>query len=118
MKAMLELTPRLSSDGREFKFAEGAQTKGNARKTSGSYYTPDSLVQVLLDSALDPVLDRVESESEDTISGLLGSDQSLIPRAVPAIFFWPLLVASPNGLYGSGCGDIHYRTGSASRRPA
>jgi hypothetical protein len=71
-ESLLELTPRLSSDGREFKFAEGAQTKGNARKTSGSYYTPDSLVQVLLDSALDPVLDRVESESEDPICGLLG----------------------------------------------
>jgi hypothetical protein len=70
-ESLLELTPRLSSDGREFKFAEGAQTKGNARKTSGSYYTPDSLVQVLLDSALDPVLERVESESEDPIRGLL-----------------------------------------------
>jgi hypothetical protein len=71
-ESLLELTPRLSSDGREFKFAERAQTKGNARKTSGSYYTPDSLVQVLLDSALDPVLDRVESESEDPVRGLLG----------------------------------------------
>jgi hypothetical protein len=30
--------------------------KGNARKTTGSYYTPDSLVQVLLDSALEPVV--------------------------------------------------------------
>lgn len=70
-ESLLELTPRLSSGGREFKFAEGAQTKGNARKTSGSYYTPDSLVQVLLDSALDPVLDRVESESEEPIRGLL-----------------------------------------------
>jgi hypothetical protein len=71
-ESLLELTPRISPDGREFKFAEGSQTKGNARKTSGSYYTPDSLVQVLLDSALDPVLDRVESESEDPVRGLLG----------------------------------------------
>lgn len=29
---------------------------GNERKTSGSYYTPDSLVQCLLDSALEPVI--------------------------------------------------------------
>ena len=28
----------------------------------GSYYTPDSLVQALLDSTLDPVLDRAEAE--------------------------------------------------------
>ncbi len=29
---------------------------GNERKTTGSYYTPDSLVQCLLDSALEPVI--------------------------------------------------------------
>ena len=33
------------------------QAAGNERKTSGSYYTPASLVDCLLDSALDPVLD-------------------------------------------------------------
>ena len=33
------------------------QAAGNERKTSGSYYTPSSLVECLLDSALDPVLD-------------------------------------------------------------
>ena len=33
-----------------------AEFAGNERKTSGSYYTPDSLVQCLLDSALDPVV--------------------------------------------------------------
>ena len=51
------------ADGRGFAFAEGAETKGNERKKTGSYYTPDSLVQALLDSALDPVLDRVEERS-------------------------------------------------------
>ena len=60
-ESLLELTPRLPIDGRGFAFAEGAETKGNERKTTGSYYTPDSLVQALLDSALDPVLDRVEA---------------------------------------------------------
>lgn len=64
-ESLLELTPRLSADGRAFSFAEGAETKGNQRKTTGSYYTPDSLVQALLDSALDPVLDRIEAESDD-----------------------------------------------------
>ena len=70
-ESLLELTPRLGLDGREFRFADGTQTKGNARKTSGSYYTPDSLVQVLLDNALDPVLDRIESESEEPVLSLL-----------------------------------------------
>lgn len=71
-EGLLELTPRLTQDGRGFAFAEGAETKGNERKKTGSYYTPDSLVQALLDSALDPVLDRVESESQDAASALLG----------------------------------------------
>lgn len=71
-EGLLELTPRLTQDGRGFAFAEGAETKGNERKKTGSYYTPDSLVQALLDSALDPVLDRVESESQDAVSALLG----------------------------------------------
>lgn len=31
---------------------------GNERKTSGSYYTPTSLVECLLDSALDPLIDE------------------------------------------------------------
>src|SRR6185437_3478040 len=34
--------------------------------------TPDSLVQALLDSALDPVLDRVEAEADDPAKALLG----------------------------------------------
>ena len=71
-ESLLELTPRLTDDGRGFAFAEGSETKGHARKTSGSYYTPDSLVQALLDSALDPVLDRVEAEANDPAAALLG----------------------------------------------
>src|SRR5262249_55170082 len=54
-ESLLELTPRLTDAGRGLAFAEGGEVIGHARKTSGSYYTPDSLVQVLLDSALDPV---------------------------------------------------------------
>ena len=70
-ESLLELTPRLIDDGRAFDFAEGGEVKGHARKTSGSYYTPDSLVQALLDSALDPMLDRVEAEADDPAKGLL-----------------------------------------------
>ena len=50
-------------------FLRRLEAKGHARKTTGSYYTPDALVQVLLDSALDPVLDRVEMEAEDPAAG-------------------------------------------------
>jgi hypothetical protein len=70
-EGLLELTPRLINDGRGFDFAEGEEAKGHARKTTGSYYTPDSLVQTLLDSALDPVLDRAQAEADDPIAALL-----------------------------------------------
>ncbi|MDP5281421.1 N-6 DNA methylase [Sphingomonas sp. DG1-23] len=56
-EGLLELRPSLSMAG-EF---ELASVKGNDRKTSGSYYTPDSLVETLLDSALDPVLEHAEA---------------------------------------------------------
>ena len=61
-EGLLELVPAREDHGRRFCFAGGAEARGNARKTSGSYYTPDSLVQTLLDSALDPVLSRAEAE--------------------------------------------------------
>ncbi|WP_341713967.1 N-6 DNA methylase, partial [Erythrobacter sp.] len=58
-ESLLEIRPQLAANG-QFSLDSGA--KGNARKTSGSYYTPDSLVETLLDSALDPVLDKAEAE--------------------------------------------------------
>lgn len=65
-ESLLELQPQLSDDGRELRFAtDAAEQAGNQRKTTGSYYTPDSLVQALLDTALDPVLDKTELETED-----------------------------------------------------
>ncbi len=72
-ESLLELTPRLAEGGRALTFAEGAEAKGNQRKTTGSYYTPDSLVQALLDSALDPVLDRIAAEGADPAEALLGA---------------------------------------------
>lgn len=57
-ESLLEIRPFLAPDG-TFSLDTGA--KGNARKTSGSYYTPDSLVETLLDSALDPVLDKAQA---------------------------------------------------------
>ncbi|MEQ3728129.1 MAG: N-6 DNA methylase [Tateyamaria sp.] len=62
-ESLLELQPQLGDDGETLVFAsEAAEQKGNQRKTTGSYYTPDSLVQALLDTALDPVLDKTEPD--------------------------------------------------------
>ncbi|PKN09763.1 MAG: hypothetical protein CVU73_02140 [Deltaproteobacteria bacterium HGW-Deltaproteobacteria-8] len=49
-ESLLELHPNMD-DG--FKLETAA---GHERKTTGSYYTPESLIQSLLDTALDPVL--------------------------------------------------------------
>jgi hypothetical protein len=71
-ESLLELVPIIPPDHRGFCFATGDETKGNARKTTGSYYTPDSLVQVLLDSALDPVIKAtVAAHPEDPVEALL-----------------------------------------------
>lgn len=72
-ESLLELVPQISNGGRQFGFAVGDETKGNARKTSGSYYTPDSLVQVLLDSALEPVItDTIARNPSNAVEALLG----------------------------------------------
>ena len=71
-ESLLELQPQLGDDGKTLLFAsEAAEQKGNQRKTTGSYYTPDSLVQALLDTALDPVLDKTEAEADDPAKALL-----------------------------------------------
>ena len=71
-ESLLELVPRIGDGGRSFSFATGADAKGNARKTTGSYYTPDSLVQVLLDSALEPVVkDTLAAHPCDAAEALL-----------------------------------------------
>ena len=71
-EGLLELVPQVTLEGRRFGFASGGETKGNARKTSGSYYTPDSLVQVLLDSALEPAMtDAVTRNPDRPVAALL-----------------------------------------------
>ena len=64
-ESLLELVPRVDLDSRSFSFVgigdengidEEGSTTGNARKTSGSYYTNASLVNSLIKSALEPGL--------------------------------------------------------------
>lgn len=61
-ESLLELHPLLNTDAGTFQLSSAA---GNERKTTGSYYTPSSLIQVLLDSALDPVIeDRLKGKQD------------------------------------------------------
>lgn len=71
-ESLLELVPLIPENGRGFGFATGDETRGNARKTTGSYYTPDSLVQVLLDSALEPVVkETIASNPQNPAEAIL-----------------------------------------------
>ena len=71
-EGLLELVPQSTGDGRSFTFAGADESRGHARKTTGSYYTPDELVQLLLASALDPVIERtVDAHPKDAVDALL-----------------------------------------------
>ncbi len=52
-ESLLELHPQLNADAATFELGVAA---GSERKTTGSYYTPASLIYSLLDSALEPVV--------------------------------------------------------------
>ncbi|MFH1466562.1 MAG: N-6 DNA methylase [Pseudomonadota bacterium] len=67
-ESLMEKVPRMNVVAGTFELADAA---GNDRKTSGSYYTPTSLVDFLLDTALDPVLDKAMSE-QDPARAILG----------------------------------------------
>ncbi|QDU96257.1 Eco57I restriction-modification methylase domain-containing protein [Lignipirellula cremea] len=54
-ESLLELHPNIDTDKGPFTLGTAA---GNERKTTGSYYTPTSLINCLLDSALDPVVNE------------------------------------------------------------
>lgn len=64
-ESLLELHPEVHIEAKGFELKVAA---GNERKTSGSYYTPDSLVQCLLDSALEPVVSERLAEARDRAS--------------------------------------------------
>ncbi len=74
-ESLLELVPEIDLPARRFGFigltAAGA-TAGNARKLTGSYYTPDALVQELIKSALDPVIEqRLQAHPDNPTAALL-----------------------------------------------
>lgn len=60
-ESLLELHPAMQRESGAFELATAA---GHERKTTGSYYTPTSLVDCLLDSALDPVLDEACADED------------------------------------------------------
>lgn len=95
-ECLLELIPTIERPAWQFGFlgiTDEGSSDGNARKTSGSYYTPDALVQELLASALDPVIAaRIAARPQDPAAALL-----------------ELTVIDP------ACGSAHFLLGAARR---
>src|SRR5271157_451192 len=87
-ESLLELHPRIDTDEGPFILAVAA---GHERKTTGSYYTPTSLISCLLDSALDPVV------------------QEAIAKANPEESLLNLKICDP------ACGSGHFLIAAAER---
>ena len=74
-ESLLELVPEINLPAKKFGFvgidSEGTNA-GNQRKLTGSYYTPDSLVQELIKSALEPVIEqKLKDNPNNPIQALL-----------------------------------------------
>jgi hypothetical protein len=65
-ESLLEMQPELNRDAATFDLKV---VSGSERKTTGSYYTPSSLIQCLLDSALDPVIEDRLASAARGVSG-------------------------------------------------
>ncbi len=76
-ESLLELIPQLNTEGKwQFSFIGDAEDEksasGHSRKLTGSYYTPDSLVQELIKSALEPVIaDRLKVNPQQPRDAIL-----------------------------------------------
>ncbi|MEP0547501.1 MAG: N-6 DNA methylase [Rhodothermales bacterium] len=90
-ESLLELQPQLNLDAHAFVLEAVA---GSERKTTGSYYTPEGLIQALLDTALDPVLDRAE-KADDPEASLLA-----LKVCDPAVGSGHFLIAAAHRIAG------------------
>ena len=101
-ESLLELVPKHSAAERTFELVELA---GNDRKTTGSYYTPSSLIETLLDSSLDPVIDDAVKRGEVAATAAGRPDES---EAIVAELL-KLNVCDP------ACGSGHFLVAAARR---
>lgn len=90
-EGLLELIPEVNVEARTFSFRDTTGAAGSERKSSGSYYTPDALVRLVLDKTLDPLLDQAATRS-DLVEAILN-----------------LTVLDP------ACGSGHFLLGAARR---
>ncbi len=92
-ESLLEMSPEVDLAAGYFKLSI---ISGSERKTTGSYYTPTSLVNCLLDSALEPVIDNALHSAH---TGNLLPEQALLA----------LKICDP------ACGSGHFLIAAAHR---
>lgn len=101
-ESLLELVPKHSAVDRTF---ELVNRLGNERKKTGSYYTPSSLIETLLDSTLDPVIDDAQKRGEEKASAAGAPD----PTEHIVAELLSLTVCDP------ACGSGHFLVAAARR---
>ncbi|MEV4094783.1 Eco57I restriction-modification methylase domain-containing protein [Streptosporangium saharense] len=101
-ESLLELVPQHSAVDRSFELVE---LVGNTRKVTGSYYTPSSLIECLLDSSLDLVIDDAVKRGEQGASATGQPDptDSIVDELLS------LTVCDP------ACGSGHFLVAAARR---
>lgn len=101
-ESLLELVPKHNATDRTF---ELVNRLGNDRKKTGSYYTPSSLIETLLDSTLDPVIDDAQKRGEQRASAMGEPDpaESIVAELLS------LTVCDP------ACGSGHFLVAAARR---
>ncbi|WP_427922819.1 Eco57I restriction-modification methylase domain-containing protein [Streptomyces sp. cg40] len=101
-ESLLELVPKHSATDRTF---ELVNRLGNDRKKTGSYYTPTSLIETLLDSTLDPVIVEAvkRGEQKATASGEVDASDAVVAELLG------LTVCDP------ACGSGHFLVAAARR---
>lgn len=106
-ESLLELHPELNVSASTFALRTAA---GHERKTTGSYYTPTSLINCLLDSALDPVVDdRLKEAVEKLGNGKRAAAPPDAVRTAQERVILSLKVCDP------ACGSGHFLIAAAHR---
>lgn len=101
-ESLLEMHPEINLEAGYFKLNV---VSGSERKTTGSYYTPSSLVNCLLDSALEPVIDNaLKSVTASPVIPAQAGIQSPKEQAILA-----LKICDP------ACGSGHFLISAAHR---
>lgn len=100
-ESLLEMHPEINLEAGYFKLNV---VSGSERKTTGSYYTPSSLVNCLLDSALEPVIENALKSVSTSVIPAQAGIQSIKEQTILS-----LKICDP------ACGSGHFLISAAHR---